>query len=72
MQDENLMDDVKKERKVMDDLYAYLYAKNHPLRYWYYGHYHQSWHAKIDDVMYHMLDIMELREMNMEWTENWN
>lgn len=66
MQDENLMDDVKKERKVMDDLYAYLYAKNHPLRYWYYGHYHQSWHAKIDDVMYHMLDIMELREMNME------
>ena len=64
MNDENLMDDVKRERKVMDDLYAYLYSKNHPLRYWFYGHFHQSWHAEIDNVMFHMLDIMELREMS--------
>ena len=28
-----------------------------------YGHFHESWHAEIDDVMFHMLDIMELREM---------
>ena len=60
--DKDLMEDVKYEREVMDDIYNYLYTKNHPLRYWYYGHFHESWHAKIGDVMFHMLDIMELRE----------
>ena len=61
--DADLMDDIRYERQVMDDLYNYLYTKNHPLRYWYYGHFHESWHAEIDDVMYHMLDIMELSEI---------
>ena len=61
--DEDLLNDVKNERKVMDDLHAYLYAKNHPLRYWFYGHFHQSWHAEIDGILYNMLDIMELREL---------
>jgi hypothetical protein len=56
------MFDVQYERKVMDDIQAYLYMKNHPLRYWYYGHFHQSWHAEIDGVQYNMLDCMELRE----------
>lgn len=63
MHDKNLMDDVKHERKVMDDLYNYLYTKNHPLHYWFYGHFHESWHAKIDDVVFNLLDIMELREI---------
>ena len=61
--DVDLMDDIKYERQVMDDIYNYLYTKNHPLRYWYYGHFHESWHAVIDDVMFNMLDIMELREI---------
>ena len=61
--DVDLMDDIKYERQVMDDLYNYLYTKNHPLRYWYYGHFHESRHAEIDDVMFNMLDIMELREI---------
>ncbi len=63
MNDNELMEDVKHERKVMDDLYNYLYIKCHPVSYWYYGHFHESWHAKIDDVMFHMLDIMELTEI---------
>ena len=63
MRDENLMDDVKYERKVMDAVYAHLQAKGHPLRHWYYGHFHQSWHAEIDGVLFNMLDIMELREL---------
>lgn len=63
MHDNGLMDDVKHERKVMDNLYNYLYTKNHPLCYWFYGHFHESWHAKIDDVLFNMLDIMELREI---------
>ena len=33
--DSRLMDDVKHERKVMDDLYNYLYSKNHPISYQY-------------------------------------
>jgi hypothetical protein len=63
IRDEDLLDDVKRERKVMDDILGYLYEKNHPLRYWYYGHFHQSWHCEIDSVQYNMLDCMELREV---------
>ena len=63
IRDEDLMDDVKTERIVMDQIHSYLIAKKHPLRHWCYGHFHQSWHAEIDDVMFHMLDIMELLEL---------
>ena len=63
MRDEDLLADVKRERKVMEDILGYLRAKNHPLRYWYYGHFHQSWHCEIDGVQYNMLDCMELREV---------
>lgn len=61
--DEALIEDVKKERIVMDRLYNYLIYMNHPLRYWFYGHFHQSWHQELDEVQYNMLDIMELREL---------
>ena len=63
IRDENLMDDVKYERQVMDKILNYLKTKNHPLRHWFYGHFHQSWHQEIDGVQYNMLDIMELREI---------
>ena len=63
IRDEDLLDDVKRERKVMDDLHAYLYSKSHPLRFWLYGHFHQSWHSEIDGIQYNMLDCMELREV---------
>ena len=64
--DEDLLDDVKYERKVMDKLLLFLNDKKQPLRYWYYGHYHQSWHNEIDGVKYHMLDCMELIEIKNE------
>ena len=63
IKDEDLLDDIKRERKVMDNLHAYLYAHSHPLQYWYYGHFHESWHSEIDGVKYNMLDILELREI---------
>ena len=63
IRDEDLLDDVKHERKVMDDIYAYLYSKSHPLRHWFYGHFHQSWHCEIDGIQFNMLDCMELRDM---------
>ena len=53
----------KCRNKLSKDIYNYLYTKNHPLRYWYYGHFHESRHEQINDTMFHLLDIMELREI---------
>lgn len=61
--DEVLLDDINAERKVMDNIQAYLYAHSHPVDQWYYGHFHQSWHSEFDGVKYNMLDCMELREL---------
>ena len=61
--DDTLLEDVEHERKEMDSLYDYLYVKNHPLRHWFYGHFHQSWHCEIDGIIYDMIDCMELREL---------
>ena len=61
--DKDLLEDIRNERKVMDDIYAYLYAHSHPLQYWYYGHFHESWHGEIEGVKYNMLDISEIREL---------
>jgi hypothetical protein len=63
--DEKLLNDIKHERKVMDDIHTCLRAHNHPLQEWYYGHFHESWHQEIEGVKYHMLDCGELREMVM-------
>ena len=61
--DLSLINDVERERKVMDQIHDYLYVKNHPLQNWYYGHFHQTWHAEIEGIKFNMLDCMELREI---------
>ena len=61
--DEDLLPDIKEERKVMDNIQAYLYAHSHPVDQWYYGHFHESWHSEIDGIRYNMLDCLELREL---------
>ena len=63
IRDEDLTAHVKYERQVMDKILDYLKSNHHPLRHWFYGHFHQSWHQEIDGVQYNMLDIMELREL---------
>ena len=63
VKDEELLEDIRAERKVMDNIQAYLYAHSHPVDQWYYGHFHQSWHSEIDDVKYNMLDCLEVREL---------
>lgn len=63
IKDEDLLDNIKAERRVMDNIHAYLYAHSHPLDYWFYGHFHESWHSEIEGVKYNMLDCMELREI---------
>ena len=51
-------------KKIMiENLFNFPNAKSHPLRYWFYGHFHQSWHCEIDGIQYNMLDCMELREV---------
>ena len=64
-QEKTLFNDIKRERKVMDDIHTCLRTHNHPLQEWYYGHFHESWHQEIEGVKYHMLDCGELREMVM-------
>ncbi len=61
--DNTLLADVHKERETIDYILNYLVEHNHPITWWYYGHYHQSWHCEIEDIRYHMLDIMELSEI---------
>ena len=64
IRDEDLTEDVKNERQVMDRILDHLSSNHHPLRYWFYGHFHQSWQA-IDNegIQYNMLDIMEVKEL---------
>lgn len=61
--DASLLDDVRAERETMDALFDRLKHDAHPLTHWFYGHFHQSWHSVIDDVMFSMLDVMEFREV---------
>ena len=45
----------------MDAIHAKLKECN--IGHWCYGHFHQSWHASIEGVLFKMLDIMELYEI---------
>lgn len=59
--DDDLYQDIKNERAVMDKLYEKL--KGTSVTHWCYGHFHQSWHSSIDGILFKMLDIMELFEV---------
>lgn len=61
--DETLLDDVKSERETLDKLHDYLQEKGHPLREWYYGHFHESWTGYLNDIKFRMLDIMEFAQI---------
>ncbi|MEY8688061.1 metallophosphoesterase [Bacteroides sp. AN502(2024)] len=58
-----LLKDVQLEREAMDMLLHHLKTDNHPVKHWYYGHFHQSWHSSIDGILYQMLDIMEFSQV---------
>lgn len=63
MRDKDLLDDIKTERKVMDDICTFLKGHGQPLQKWFYAHFHESWHDEINGVNYQMLDIMELNQL---------
>lgn len=64
VRDEELLQDIKAEREVMDDVHAFLKEHGQPVCQWYYGHYHQSWHDEIGGIRYIMLDIMQIHQLN--------
>lgn len=57
--DPALLTDVETERATMDRLLQRLQADSHPVTHWYYGHFHQSWHAAMEGILFRMLDVME-------------
>ena len=63
IKDAVLLADLRHERDVMDSLLSHLYHDGHPLRHWYFGHFHNSWSAAIDGVNFTLLDIMEMKEL---------
>ena len=56
--DDALESDLACERSVMDAIFDKV--KGTAVTHWCYGHFHQSWHATIDGILFKMLDIMEL------------
>jgi len=61
--DITLLRDMQDERLTMDAILAMLALGGHPLRQWFYGHFHHSWNAEIDGIRYTMLNIMEMKEL---------
>lgn len=59
--DEDLAEDVKREREGLNKVYEWLTLHGHPLKKWYYGHYHQSGTYERNGTMFHMLNINELK-----------
>ena len=69
--DAELMADCEKERNTMDRLFEHLKTAGHPMSHWYYGHFHQSWNAEVDGVLFSMLDILEFKAMRniLSWAD---
>lgn len=67
--DRELLQDIKAERKVMDDIHTFLKEHGQPVRQWCYGHFHQSWHDEIDGIKYNMLDIMQINQLDSDYVD---
>ena len=61
--DPMLLRDVDDERKTMDNIHRCLLEHGHPIKEWFYGHFHQTWNYQIDGIWYHLLDELEIREV---------
>lgn len=61
-----LLADLRHERDVMDGVLANLHHDGHPLKNWYYGHFHSSWNARIDGIDFTMLGIREMKELTYQ------
>ena len=68
--DSTLLRDCARERHTMDRVKAFLKKQGHHPKDWFYGHFHQSWTGIIDDTRFHMLDIMEFKELRKHTKNN--
>lgn len=63
--DPSLEDELNNERKCCDNILDYLKDNNHPIKNWYYGHFHFHNVEIIDDVKYTLCNMTkELMELN--------
>ena len=61
-EDDTLAADLDNERAVMDRLHERLHADGHPVRDWFYAHFHDSRTEFIGDIRFSLLGIMELKQ----------
>lgn len=61
--DEDLYQDIEDERKTMDNIWQELKAQGHPVRQWWYGHYHRSAWLNYSDCYFRLLDINEMDQL---------
>lgn len=61
--DPYLLKDIADERATMDQIEQCIRDHRHPVRDWFYGHFHQSWTATLEGIKFSMLDIMEFKEI---------
>ncbi|MGL4851234.1 MAG: metallophosphoesterase [Phocaeicola sp.] len=63
LQDTELLDDLNAERDEVDKIYYKLLEDNHPIKSWYYAHFHQSHTEYINNISFSLLTIMEIKEI---------
>ena len=68
--DPDLIKDVADERIAIDNIHHRLVLNNHPVKQWFYGHFHRSQYEVIDGIRYSMLDIMEFKEIQQVKTND--
>lgn len=63
LQDAELLGDLNAERDEVDKIYNKLLEDNHPIKSWYYAHFHQSHTEYINNISFSLLTIMEMKEI---------
>jgi len=61
--DSNLNFDINQERKNHSKLMNYLITKNHPVKEWYYGHFHYYKMQEINGIKFFLIDIDRLQDL---------
>lgn len=64
--DPNLSSDIDKERLILKQIYDHLLIDGHPIKKWFYGHFHEhNIYMSEDSVQFCMLDMLSLK--NNSW-----
>ena len=61
---DDIIDACDKEREYLQKVLVYLKANKHP-KYWFYGHYHNSYFNTSDNITAYGLGINEIREVTL-------